>query len=273
MHSVFNGSGEVNQRAMEFQEWATRELKPGYLSLIQRIEEEVGSDRCTLPFVPYVGSGYEYASPRIFVVGKATYGWGKGRSGQGGATLRDVLGREDLYEYLATLPTRFMEKEIIPFYGGESGRYHSQFWNRIYRLAGNLLLNRPVSEYRREPETSEECFRSIAWSNVFKVGATKAKGGNPRRRLASIQKSDNTLAREIEVLQPDVVIFSTGPGYDRHLKDVLPNITLRQAGPDHLGIKEVEGLRTLAFRAYHFQSFSNYGFEQAVHHIRGRMDL
>lgn len=108
---------------------------------------------------------------------------------------------------------------------------------------------------------------------MFKVGATKAKRGNPGQRLASIQKSDNTLAKEIDVLQPSVVIFSTGPGYDRHLKDVLPNITLRQAEPDHLGIKEVEGLGTLTFRTYHFQYYSNRRFEQVVHHIRGRMDL
>lgn len=258
---------------MAFEEWTSRGLKAKYLRLIDHLKKQVGPDECTVPFVPYVGSSYGDADPKILVIGKATYGWGKGESGQGSGTLGDVLGRDDLCEYLAELPKRFIEDEIIPFYGGGSGHYHSQFWNRIYRLTGNLLLDRPVSKYKREQQASERCFRSIAWSNVFKVGATKTERGNPNQTLISIQKAHNTLEEEIDVLQPNLVIFSTGPTYDGHLVDFLPKTTLRDAAPDHLRVKEVVGLESPAFRTCHFQYYSNQTFEQVVEYIRGRINL
>lgn len=259
---------------MRHEEQIARELKPKYVSLIKGIESdrEVDPNECTIPFVPYVGSSYCQAKHKILIVGKATYGWGKGDSGQGSGTLGAVLGKNDLYEYIAKLPKKFIEEEIIPFYGGEKGHYHSQFWNRIYRLTGNLLLDCPVSEYKRERQVSEKCFRSIAWSNVFKVGATKAERGNPNPKLISFQKAHNTLEAEINILQPNIVIFSTGPTYDRYLKDLLPNSTLRDADPDDLGVKEVEGLESLAFRTCHFQYYSNQKFKQVVGYIRSRMN-
>jgi hypothetical protein len=83
-------------------------------------------------------------------------------------------------------------------------------------------------------------------------------------------------------LQPNVVIFSTGPNYDEHIKgfldrsmkDVDPKHLKKGVDPEHLKIKEIEGLDTLAFRTYHFQSsyYSNERFEQVVDCIRDRMN-
>jgi hypothetical protein len=76
-------------------------------------------------------------------------------------------------------------------------------------------------------------------------------------------------------LQPDVAIFSTGPDYDKHIKALLPNTSMEDVGPEHehLKIKEIEGLGTLAFRTYHFQAsyYSNEIFEQVVDYICDRM--
>ena len=42
--------------------------------------------------------------PKILVIGKATYGWGKGEKGdRAGGTLNAVLGRDDLWDHLAKL--------------------------------------------------------------------------------------------------------------------------------------------------------------------------
>ena len=87
-----------------------------------------------------------------------------------------------------------------------------------------------------------------------------------------MQKAENTLAAEITALRPSVVIFSTGPTYDEHLEECLPNTTHRDVDPNHLGVREVEGLGSLAFRTYHFQYYSNQRFEQVVDYIRGRMN-
>jgi hypothetical protein len=121
---------------------------------------------------------------------------------------------------------------------------------------------------------SEKCFRSIAWSNVFKVGPPKAKRGNPNQELIAVQKKENTLKEELEILEPDVVIFSTGPRYDDFLSDFLPITCMSDAAPNHLGIKEIEieDLDALVFRTYHFQYGPNWMFEQVVDHIRSRMN-
>jgi hypothetical protein len=264
---------------MQFQEWASENLKQGYLSLIERIEEEKLADKCTVPFFPYVGRGYDDAKHRILIIGKATYGWGKGDEGQGSGALNDVLGMDDhtLWEHLVELPKEFIEDEIIPFYGGEEGSYYKgAFWRRIYQLAGKLLLNRPISN-ERDRQVSETCFKSIAWSNVFKVGALKSEGGNPKKKLRDIQKEENknegsAFQEEITALQPDVVIFSTSRAYDEHIKDLLPNRSMEDVGPEHLKIKEIEGLDTLAFRTYHFQYYSNEKFEQVADYICDRMN-
>jgi hypothetical protein len=258
---------------MQFEEWASRNLKHRYISLIERIKEKELADECTIPFVPYVGASYCDAKPKILIIGKATYGWGKGDEGQGSGTLNDVLDIDDHVplHHLSKLSEEFIEGQIIPFYGGEKGLYHSNFWNRIFRLAGRCLYG--YQKYERERRRSEECFRSIAWSNVFKVGALKSEGGNPNKDLISIQKDVNTLEEEIRVLQPNVVIFSTGPSYDEHINAFLkkPMKVPKYLDPE-LGVKEIKDLGCLAFRTYHFQSRSNHDFKQVVDYICGRMN-
>lgn len=260
---------------MQFEEWASKNLKDRYFSLIERLKgkEEI-ANKCTIPFVPYVGASYCDAKPKILIIGKATYGWGKGDEGQGSGALNDVLDMDDhvLWKHLVELPKEFIEGEIIAFYGGENGHYNGPFWRRIYQLSGKLVMDHPVADYKRERRRSEEGFRSIAWSNVFRDGALKSEGGNPNKALSDIQKEENkkegnAFEEEITALQPDVAIFSTGPDeYDEHIKDLLPNTTMKAVDPEHehLKIKEIEGLDTLAFRTYHFQAsyYSNEKFAQ-----------
>jgi hypothetical protein len=69
---------------MQFEEWASKNLKDKYLSLIERLRKEELADECTIPFVPYRGSAYgDDNKPKMLFIGKATFGWGKGDEGQG----------------------------------------------------------------------------------------------------------------------------------------------------------------------------------------------
>jgi hypothetical protein len=67
---------------MQFEDRASENLKDRYLSLIKCIRDEKLADKCTIPFVPYVGASYCDAKPKILIIGKATYGWGKGEEAQ-----------------------------------------------------------------------------------------------------------------------------------------------------------------------------------------------
>ena len=132
---------------MQFEEWASKNLKDRYLSLIERLVEEEIANKCTIPFVPYVGASYSHAKPKILIIGKATFGWGKGDEGQGSGALNDVLRMDDhaRWEHLVELPKEFIEGEIIPYYGGEAGHYYNgPFWRRIYQLGGKLLIDHPA---------------------------------------------------------------------------------------------------------------------------------
>jgi hypothetical protein len=214
------------------------------------------------------------------IIGKATYGWGEGEEGQGSGTLNDVLHMDEhaRWEHLVELPKEFIEGKIIPFYGGEKSPYKGAFWRRIYQLSGKLLMDHPVADYKRERRRSEECFRSIAWSNVFKVGALKSEGGNPKKKLRDIQKEENkkegnAFEEETTALQPDVAIFSTGPDYDEHINGFLDTSMEYPEDLDpKLKVKEIEGLGRLAFRTYHFQYYKNQDFKQVVDYIRVRLN-
>jgi hypothetical protein len=88
---------------MQFQEWASENLKHRYLSLIKSLREKELADKCTIPFVPYRGSAYGDVKPKILFIGKATYGWGKGDERQGSGAFNAVLGRDDLWDHLSKL--------------------------------------------------------------------------------------------------------------------------------------------------------------------------
>jgi hypothetical protein len=184
---------------MHFEEWASKNLKDRYFSLIERLKgkEEI-ANKCTIPFVPYVGPSYSHAKHKILIIGKATYGWGKGNEGQGSGALNDVLDKDDhdLWKYLVGLSEEFIEGEVIPYYGGEKRGPARAFWRRIYQLSGKLLMDHAVADYKRERRRSEECFRSIAWSNVFKVGALKSEGGEPEEEAQRYSEGREQEGRE-----------------------------------------------------------------------------
>jgi hypothetical protein len=88
-------------------------------------------------------------------------------------------------------------------------------------------------------------------------------------QLIDIQMEKYTLEEEINVLNPDVAIFSTARDYDRYIKDFLPIKSMK--GPEGLDpklkVKEIKVLGRLAFRTYHFQYYSNPDFKDVVDYI------
>jgi hypothetical protein len=79
---------------------------------------------------------------------------------------------------------------------------------------------------------------------------------HPKKKLRDIQKEENkkkgnAFDEEITALRPDVAIFSTSRAYDEHIENLLPRTSMKDVGPEHLKIKEIEGLGCPAFRTYH----------------------
>lgn len=252
---------------MQFSEEKLHQLVEQKLrAQIEEARKNLDSENIAVPFVPYVGDNYAQAKHKILVVGKATYGWKcKDVSGNNNESLAEIsLEDPEWWHRLEEAPKNFIEEHVLPFYAGKEGyHYHSLFWNRIYRILGALLSDKDISKYERDESVSQTVFRSFAWTNVFKLAGLK---GNPRKKLREPQIESNSLPDEISYLDPDVILFFTGPSYDKHLCRIFPDISL--AEPNSL--KQVPSVREQAkvtLRTYHLQS-GKFCFKEVTDVIR-----
>lgn len=218
------------------------------------------------PFLPYVGKDYgSTKGPRVLFVGKATNGWSDP------TILQDSKGdlEECLMEHipptaLFALNDRFVAECLTNHYGNlQSGeRYHSRFWQVIYILVTRLLKDDVNWSYLRDPVIARECFHKIAWTNVFKVGGVR--GGNPDAQMVDfLLRNFITLRDEIDRLQPEVIVFSTGAPYDDFLCRCLGISRIDFDTSDWFS--RVKGLNTsvrIAVRTPHFQALSNLKVDQ-----------
>lgn len=171
-------------------------------------------------FVPYIGRGYWMAPKRILLVGRSVDGWDDfcGRE-----TLEAAVEEEPSIEKLVGITMRYIEGKVIPDYARPGRtRYKDDKGNTIpnekdrhifhvvFQLAPYIMDGNPVLGERPDytKENSERCFYSFAWSNLCKIGFVR---GNPDEDMMYFQiRSFNTLRKEIECLEPDIIIFMTG---------------------------------------------------------------
>ena len=116
-------------------------------------------------------------------------------------------------------------------------------------------------KYARDAETAHACFHRITWTNVFRVGGF---AGNPDSRMIQLLLNEfNTLRDEINILKPQVTLFSTGRSYDDLLCQALgiTSVNFDQRGPFSI----VSGLGDsvkVALRTQHFQRLTNLQVEE-----------
>jgi hypothetical protein len=223
--------------------------------LVQAVKTDPVMSKClhyyACPFVPYVGKKYDVARIKILVVGKATCGWGDGY-----ANLADFSRGDGVPDSFWEWSSDFINKRVVPFYNGrqEEGSYHSEFWRQTYRLTTAVLEGlAELPKYERCPGAADHSFSQIAWTNVFKIGGVC---GNPDSRMERFFCSEpwcSLLLQELQILQPELVLFSTHNGYDRFLKQMLPEIELSEPDSDIADVG-MPGLGFRGFRTVHFQN-------------------
>lgn len=138
-------------------------------------------DSLSAPLLLKVPREYQMASSRLLVVGQQTNGWdGHGEK----AELGPVRWLMNGYEHFA-LGRRYKG---------------TPFWQASYELYGLLNPNCPPGGFM--------------WSNLIKVDQD---GNRPSHEVEEAICSLQILPKEIEILQPDVVVFFSGPRYDTRL--------------------------------------------------------
>jgi len=105
----------------------------------------------------------------------------------------------------------------------------------------------PFPPNLRNPRDAEYFYDNVALTNVDKVARKRNNLDSAPRK---IHDKHYTLSEQIEILQPRLVWFPTGPSYCRYLKKALPEVRLESVAP---GVEEVKGLRCLALKIYHPQ--------------------
>lgn len=215
----------------------------------------IAKDNYSEPQLPYVGEDFEAQdAPRLLVVGKAPNSW-HGRH----------LGCTPAEESLER-SRRFIRERVMPYYANlpsqdPLGPCRTPFWTRTYLLGVRICRREPTLAYERREDWAQQCFRQLAWTNVFKVGG--CEGGNPNHAMCEhLLQHFNTLPDEMEIIHPHVVVFSTGTSYDRHLRISL-DVGLEGLGGHRMAI--VRGLPpfvSLGVRTCHFQRLTNQALDR-----------
>ena len=95
------------------------------------------------------------------------------------------------------------------------------------------------------------------WTNVFKVNVNGSVMKNCKvADVAALQRAQKgLLAEEIRILNPDVVVFLSGPRYDRAIRCEFPDMTIsplsRRIPASAVGVVRAAGLPVRAIRTYH----------------------
>lgn len=84
---------------------------------------------------------------------------------------------------------------------------NSPFWHYIKDI--NNTINRQL------PDKTIE----IIWNNIYKIG-NKEKGQNRPKDIIRAFENEcfNVIEEEVNILKPDIIIFFTGPNYEKGLK-------------------------------------------------------
>lgn len=176
-------------------------LAERYVSVLDRHdlrELYAGQPRLSGLFLPSVSDGYSKSKLKTMIVGKEPRSW---RDGQCAGRLRHKLEMSDVEASIAahskTLKTDFPKSKFIQFYR-----------HACKRINGDDSLG-----------------DSIIWANLIcvsldKKSAVQSPGESLGARVAALSK--DLLRAQIEVLQPEAILFVTGKSYDRHIRDFFP---------------------------------------------------
>lgn len=148
-------------------------------------------------FVGSVCDAYFESPRRVMLVGQETRGW------KGTKELRDATAEPRLESYLKDR-MRQHEKHLMTKDAGRSK--FMQFYDKLgVNVSGSAAPG------------------VVAWGNLFCVSYNKASTLKcPEPQLEKIAVWSAALLRaQIEVLEPEVIFFVTGPSYDSHLKRML----------------------------------------------------
>lgn len=157
-----------------------------------------GSEPAAFPFLISVPDNYLTSDIRVMICGQETQGW----CNKYDNCTQNISCDEILKEY----------HDFVGPIDGKSG-YNSPYWNFI-----NALM-------QIHPN------KAFVMNNIVKTGKRKTRGCNDTINNLSL-KYFPVNRKEFELLQPDYIVFLTGPNYDERIKLVLGDFKLKKLSED-----------------------------------------
>lgn len=212
---------EYNKRLLELYDSKKEDLVSLFKTLIE--SENDADHNFSWPMLLRIfNKEYDKAPVKIMFFGQETYGWDNTKETE----IRDNNALTLTEEYV----------------GHQLGRHrigHSAFFRTIHELS-RLIGN---------PDTN--CF---VWNNILKFGKEDSYGAPSEGVLKAEMEYLNIIPKEVEILNPEVCVFLTGPNYDVDIKNRFPDVEFMPIE----GFKTAElvrvksqGLPEKSFRTYH----------------------
>lgn len=107
---------------------------------------------------------------------------------------------------------------------------------------------------------NQESVPVFIWNNISKIGNSMSKTGVSDNNRLIERTYFSVIAKEIEIIKPDLCIFMSGPNRDHDIKYHFPSIEFRKAN-DIDSIREmavIEGLGVKGLRLYHPSYFGGF---------------
>lgn len=201
--------------------------------LCSALHAQPGADELSSPHLIDIGAhDYLGAPTKLMVVGQQTEGWG------------DDSSWCDIKDSSPETVVQSLLEQYKTFELGKKWR-HTRFWSAAHRVFTALNPSGPANGF--------------LWSNLIKMDQKLRRRGNARpspHLEERICTAFNMLPLEVEIAQPTVLVFFTGPEYDVRLCRCFGSAELQEVpgwNPrqfarvvDHKGI-----LPKHSYRSYH----------------------
>jgi len=120
--------------------------------------------------------------------------------------------------------------------------YGGQFWNGYKKFLSILKQQHPKKRI------------TSIWNNVIKTGV-RGRKGKPSKIVYEVERNHfNVIHKEIEILQPNLILFLSGPNYDKEISDALSLVdydkVLEKYSSRQLARLNLKGHKNV-FRTYH----------------------
>lgn len=188
-------------------------------------------------------SWYAHADVKVMFFGQEVHLWEKNED----EDFRDVQRKyEELYE----------DMYIITDQGGYWDERKIASGNRFLRWGCNGIMSGIVEQILRPNYPGKRV--SMIWNNISKLSTKTGGPVDPAITHTIEHNYFNVIPAEVEILQPDIVIFLTGPGFNNKYYDYIKENFTFTGEPTSIGNIPIDQLARLplkeaklAYKTYH----------------------